>query len=111
MVIQRDDYLNALIQKKDNGRVKIITGIRRCGKSYLLFHLYKDHLMANGVPADQIIELQLDDIENIRYRNPFHLHAYVKERITDPDALNPDPVPQGAQESGHLAVGVQDGDP
>lgn len=85
MVIQRDDYLNALIQKKDNGRVKIITGIRRCGKSYLLFHLYKDHLMANGVPADQIIELQLDDIENIRYRNPFHLHAYVKERITDPD--------------------------
>lgn len=85
MTIKRDRYLNALIRRKDNGRVKIITGIRRCGKSYLLFHLYKNYLMAAGVPSEQIIELQLDDIENVRYRNPFHLHAYVKERLKNPE--------------------------
>ncbi|MDD4118830.1 MAG: ATP-binding protein [Kiritimatiellae bacterium] len=83
MKIYRDQYLNALIEKKDNGRVKIVTGIRRCGKSYLLSKLYKNYLLENGVKEDQIIELALDEIENIRYRNPFELNSYIKEKIDD----------------------------
>ena len=70
MIIERKQYLNELIKKKDNGRIKIITGIRRCGKSYLLFKLYKDYLLANGVKKEQIIEMALDEIDNIKYRNP-----------------------------------------
>ena len=57
MDIKREHYLNALIDKRDNGRVKIINGISRCGKSYLLFHQYKDYLRRSGVSAEQIIEL------------------------------------------------------
>ena len=56
----RKQYLEKLIQKKDNGRVKVITGLRRSGKSVLLFQLYKEYLMQNGVPQDHIIEIQLD---------------------------------------------------
>lgn len=81
MEIKRDDYVKDLIRKKDNGRVKIITGIRRCGKSYLLFHLYENYLLANGVQEHQIIRMPLDEIENIRYRNPFELNNYIKARI------------------------------
>ena len=81
--IKRDKYLNKMIKKKDNGRVKIITGIRRCGKSYLLFELYKNYLLRNGISENQIIEMPLDEIDNIQYRNPFELNAYIKERITD----------------------------
>ena len=73
MVIERKQYLDELIKKKDNGRIKIITGIRRCGKSYLLFELYKNYLLNNNVSNTQIIELALDDIENINYRDPFKL--------------------------------------
>ena len=62
MVIERKQYLDELIKKKDNGRIKIITGIRRCGKSYLLFELYKKYLLNNNVSNTQIIELALDDI-------------------------------------------------
>jgi len=58
--IKRDKYLNKLIKKKDNGRVKIITGIGRCGKSYLLFELYKNYLLRNGISENQIIEMPLD---------------------------------------------------
>ena len=76
MIINRKQYLDELISKKDNGRVKIITGIRRCGKSYLLFKLYKDFLLKQGVSQDQIIELALDDISNIKYRHPFELNDY-----------------------------------
>lgn len=83
MIIQRPQYLNALIQRKNNGRVKIITGLRRSGKSYLIFNLYKNYLLENGVAQDQIIELPLDEIDNIRYRNPFELNAYIKERASD----------------------------
>lgn len=83
MRIKRNRYLNALIRKKDNGRVKIITGIRRCGKSYLLFELYKDYLLENGVRKEQIIEMPLDEIENIRFRNPFELDAHIKDKIAD----------------------------
>ena len=83
MEIKRDQYLNALSEKRNNGRVKIITGLRRCGKSYLLFNLYKKYLISNGITEDQIIEIALDDIENVRYRNPFELNEFIKQKITN----------------------------
>ena len=82
MIIERKQYLNELIKKKDNRRIKIITGIRRCGKSYLLFKLYKDYLLDNGIKKEQIIEMALDEIDNIKYRNPFELNDYIKNKIT-----------------------------
>jgi len=82
MIIERKQYLNELIKKKDNGRIKIITGIRRCGKSYLLFKLYKDYLLSNAVKEEQIIEMALDEIDNIKYRNPFELNDYIKSKIS-----------------------------
>ena len=63
MLIKRDGYLNKLISKKWNGMIKVITGIRRCGKSYLLFELFKKHLIDNGVEDNQIIEISLDSVE------------------------------------------------
>ena len=82
MIIERKQYLDELIKKKDNGRIKIITGIRRCGKSYLLFELYKNYLLKNSIAENQIIEIALDDIENIGYRDPFKLNEYIKNKIT-----------------------------
>ena len=82
MIIERKLYLDELIKKKDNGRIKIITGIRRCGKSYLLFELYKNYLLKNSIAENQIIEMALDDIENIGYRDPFKLNEYIKNKIT-----------------------------
>lgn len=86
MRINRDKYLNELIKHRDNGRIKIITGIRRCGKSYLLFELYKSYLLSHEVRENQIIELALDEIGNARYRNPFELDTFVRERIVDSSA-------------------------
>ena len=83
MELARKQYLDKLIKKKDNGRVKIITGIRRCGKSYLLFEIYTRYLLDNGVNEDQIIGLALDELPNARYRNPLELDRYVRSRITD----------------------------
>lgn len=83
MIINRQEYLDKLIKKRDNGRIKIITGIRRCGKSYLLFELYKSYLLQDDVSESQIIEITLDDIDNIEYRNPFKLNEYIKNNITD----------------------------
>ena len=83
MQYERKQYLDKLIQKKGNGRIKIITGLRRCGKSYLLFSLYKNNLLSDGVEEDQIIELALDEVGNARYRNPFELDAFIKARMTD----------------------------
>lgn len=83
MQIERNEYIQKLIQKKDNGRVKIITGIRRCGKSYLLFELYTKYLRENGVGEDQIIGLALDELANAKYRNPFALDTYIREQIHD----------------------------
>lgn len=80
MIIERDHYLNQLVRKKDNGRIKIITGIRRCGKSYLLFKLYKSYLLGAGIKEEQIVEISLDDIDNARYRNPFELNEYIKQK-------------------------------
>ena len=84
-MLPRTQYLNKLIQKRDNGRVKIITGLRRCGKSVLLFQLYKNYLLESGVDARQIIELALDVLPNARYRNPIELDKYIREQITEPD--------------------------
>lgn len=81
MDIERPLYLNKLISKKDNGRIKIITGIRRCGKSHLLFKIYKDYLKNIGILDEQIIELILDDFSNLMYRNPFELDKYIRNKI------------------------------
>ena len=83
MEVQRPRYLNQLIDKKDNGRVKIITGIRRCGKSYLLFELYRKYLLSNEVREDQIIMIALDSLKNIKYRNPIELDDYLRDKIQD----------------------------
>ena len=83
MQYARKQYLDQLIQKKDNGRIKVITGLRRSGKSYLLFTLYRQYLLDSGVGEDRIIGLALDEIDNAKYRNPFELNKVVKERITD----------------------------
>lgn len=83
MEIKRDYYLNKLITKKHNGLIKVITGIRRCGKSYLLFTLFKNHLTESGVADDHIIEIPFDSFENKKYRDPEILYPYVKEQIAD----------------------------
>ena len=84
MLIQRQQYLEKLIKKQNNGRVKIITGLRRCGKSFLLFELYANYLREQGVEEDQLITLALDELPNARYRNPMELDKFVRERIRDP---------------------------
>ena len=81
--IERNYYLNQLIEKRENGRVKIITGIRRCGKSVLLFDIYADYLKAQGVAPDQMIAMKLDVAVNARYRNPLELDNYLRGQITD----------------------------
>ena len=85
MLIQRQQYLDKLIKKKNNGRVKIITGLRRCGKSFLLFELYAKCLRDSGVGEDQIIGLALDELPNARYRNPMELDKVIRDRICDPE--------------------------
>ena len=81
--IKRDVYLNKLISRKENGLIKIITGIRRCGKSYLLNPLFKNHLLESGVKEDHIIKLELDKEENIKYRDSYELNKYIKSQIKD----------------------------
>lgn len=81
MEIKRDSYLQQLISYRFDGLVKVITGIRRCGKSYLLMNLYKDYLFRSGVKEDQIIVIQLDLAKDIRYRNPLELSAYVRSMV------------------------------
>ena len=83
MVIERKKYLDKLISKKDNGLIKVITGIRRCGKSFLLFELYHEYLNSVGVTDDCIIEIALDEAVNARYKNPFELDKYVREVTSD----------------------------
>lgn len=82
-MIERKKYLNALIKRKWNGRIKIVTGIRRCGKSTLLFELFKNHLLEEGVKEENIILLALDDDTNEKYRDPSELSTYVRERVSD----------------------------
>lgn len=77
----REQYLNKIISKKNNGRIKIITGLRRSGKSVLLFQLYRDWLISEGIHEDHIIALALDIWENAKYRNPIELDKYVRDRM------------------------------
>lgn len=83
MEIKRDSYLERLISHKGNQRVKIVTGIRRCGKSYLLFQLFKRHLLKSGVQPSHIIEIQLEDRTNRELRNPDICLAYIKKQVKD----------------------------
>ena len=81
--IKRDAYLNKLISRKENNLIKIITGIRRCGKSYLLDPLFKNYLLESGVNEDHIIKLELDKKENEKYRDSYELNEYIKSQIKD----------------------------
>ena len=81
--IKRDYYLNKLVSKKHNSLIKVITGMRRSGKSYLLFTLFKKHLLEFGISADHIIELAFDSFENKKYRDPEVLYPYVKDQVAD----------------------------
>lgn len=80
---QRKQYLNELISKKDNGRVKIITGLRRSGKSVLLLKLYRGWLLSQGIQKDQIVSLSLDVIANATYRDPIKLDRYIRSQMHD----------------------------
>ena len=83
LIIKRDIYLNKLIRKKNNGSIKIITGLRRSGKSYLLNNLYYEYLLSEGVKKEQIIKLALDDDRNREYRNPDNLSKFLYSKITN----------------------------
>lgn len=83
MVVKRDAYLNRLISKKHNGLIKVVTGVRRCGKSYLLFNLFKEHLLSEGVDKNHIIEIAFDAFENKQFQDPYVLMPYLKEQIAD----------------------------
>ena len=83
MEIKRDFYLNELIDRIDNGLIKIITGIRRCGKSYLLDPIFKDYLIGQGVKEDHIIKLSLDERVNSKYLDPDVLDQYIRSLIVD----------------------------
>ena len=83
-MIERKKYLDALIRRQWNHRIKVITGIRRCGKSTLLFELFREYLLSSGVSENNIISLALDDDLNEKYRDPHCLSAYVRELASDP---------------------------
>lgn len=81
----RTRNLNQLLELKDNSRVKIITGIRRCGKSFLLKNIFKEYLINNGVKSDHIIYLELDDFNNNYLLSPISLNDYIRSKIIDDD--------------------------
>lgn len=83
MEIRRDNYLKQLIERKNNGMVKVVTGIRRCGKSYLLFTLFKRYLLENGVAPDHVIEIALDGIEDEELRDPKVCYEYIRDEMED----------------------------
>ena len=83
MEFQRDKYLQKLIHGKENNLVKVVTGIRRCGKSYLLFNLFKRHLLESGVPEANIISLTLDDWDSQEYRDPNRFMQHVSKRLKE----------------------------
>lgn len=83
--IERQKYLDELISLKENGMIKVITGMRRCGKSYLLFEIFSSYLESNGVKADHIIKIDLEDYKNRSLRNPDNIYEYVESRIVDSD--------------------------
>lgn len=84
MQIKRDKYLKQLTARQNNGLIKVITGIRRCGKSYLLFTLFYNHLIEQGVPEENIICIPLDDLDFEKYCDPSQLHEFIKSKLIDP---------------------------
>ena len=84
-IIRRDVYLNRIISKMENGLIKVITGIRRCGKSFLLFNLFHDYLIENGIEEKQIISIALDDDLFVNYRDPDKLSKYIRGKIVNSD--------------------------
>ena len=85
MLFERKQYLQQLVTAEDNGMIKIITGIRRCGKSFLLFKLYKQNLLSRGIPTDHIIEINLEDRRYKKLRDPDALLDYIDSQIKDPE--------------------------
>ena len=83
MEIKRDKYLNELKNRKNNGLIKVITGLRRSGKSYLLFNIYRDYLIETGVKEENIIEIPLDDYDYVALCDPGKMYEYIKEHIKD----------------------------
>lgn len=81
--IRRDIYLNKLIESQDNGLVKVVTGLRRCGKSFLLFNLFHDYLLSQGMPEDHILEYSLDSLDVAELRSPRHMLADIRAHLTD----------------------------
>ena len=84
-MIKRDKYLNQLINKENNGLIKIVTGLRRSGKSYLLFEIFYNYLLEKGIDKSHIISIQLDDLENENLRDPYNMLNYIKSKIIDND--------------------------
>lgn len=84
-IVSRDVYLNRIISKMENGLIKVITGIRRCGKSFLLFNLFHDYLIENGIEEKQIISIALDDDLFVNYRDPDKLSKYIRGKIVNSD--------------------------
>lgn len=83
MEIKREKYLNDLVNRMHNGMIKVITGIRRCGKSYLLFKIFKKYLLEQGVPESNMIEIELDQRKNRKYRDPDVILDYIESMIKD----------------------------
>lgn len=83
MVIQRDIYINKLVNRMHNGMVKVITGMRRSGKSYLLFNLFADYLTHQGVDERHLIKVDLESLYNIELRDPLRLLRHIDSLITD----------------------------
>lgn len=82
MIIQRDSYLQQLISAQGNGMAKVITGIRRCGKSFLLNNIFRNYLLSQGYYGDQIVYLSLEDEYNAKLLDPFELSKYLREQIS-----------------------------
>ena len=83
MNISRPIYLQQLINRMNNGMIKIVTGLRRCGKSYLLFELFREYLLSSGVKAENIIGIELDRFSNAKYREPAALLDYLNSKINE----------------------------
>ena len=83
MEIRRDIYLKKLINRMHNGMIKVVTGIRRSGKSYLLFTIFKDYLLSEGVDEDHIISIELDRLENKKYRNAYVILEKIRSQLID----------------------------
>ena len=84
-IIRRDGYFKQISDRKENGLIKVITGIRRCGKSFLLFDLYYDYLLQSGVKEEPIIPIALDDDTFVQYRDPSELSKYIRDKIVNKD--------------------------